>query len=77
VKNLLILKSEHLDSKFFQELCSSVVPLDSEQPRMYGPVQFDNDATFRTIKVDNVRTYTVLPTELLPIDLALPQAGPE
>jgi hypothetical protein len=44
---------------------------------MCGSVEFDNDATFRTIKVDNIRTYAVLSAKPLSVELTLSEAGPE
>jgi len=44
---------------------------------MHGAIKFDNDATFRTIKVDNIRTYAVLTAKLLPVELAFSETGPE
>jgi hypothetical protein len=44
---------------------------------MRRPVQFDNNATFRTIKVDNIRTNAELPTEFETVKLAAFQKLPE
>jgi len=44
---------------------------------MFCAVDFDGDAELRTIKVDNVRTYTVLPAKLLSVELRFLKILPE
>ena len=44
---------------------------------MCSTIKFDNDATFRTIKVRNVRTYSVLASELLSVELRVLQTLPK
>jgi hypothetical protein len=41
------------------------------------PIKFDNDATFRTIKVGNIRTYSVLPAKLLSLQFRVAEVPPE
>jgi len=77
IENRVILESQHLDSKFLQIFRTSSISLARKNPLMSGAIKFDNDATFRTIKVDNVRTYAVLPAEFPPIQLGLLQILPE
>jgi hypothetical protein len=60
-----------------EESCTAVIPLHSEKVLVAFPIEFDNDATFRTIKVDNVRTYAVLTAESLPLELRLSKTSPE
>src|SRR5262245_55108253 len=44
---------------------------------MRRAIKFDNQATFRTIKVDNIATNTCLPAELLPEEPALLKLLPQ
>jgi hypothetical protein len=49
--------------------CPQFVSFQVEHVIVPGTIKFDNDATFRTIKVDNIRTYSVLAGELLAIEI--------
>jgi hypothetical protein len=77
LKNIFVLKPEYLGAKLSEEFRAAMVPFGSEQAGMDRAVKFDNDATFRTIKVDNIRTYAVLPAKFFSVELALSEAGPE
>jgi hypothetical protein len=44
---------------------------------MAGTVKFDNQPAFPTIKVDNVRTYALLPAKLLTPELTILKILPE
>ena len=77
IENRVILESQHLDSKFLQIFRTSSISLARKNPLMSGAIKFDNDATFRTIKVDNIRTYAVLSAELLAVELGFSENRPE
>jgi len=44
---------------------------------MRRTIEFDNYATFRTIKIDNVATYAFLAAKLFPEELTLPEVCPQ
>jgi len=71
LKDLSIFEAKGLHSQVHEEFRSAVISFDTEQAVMNFPIEFDNDAAFRTIKVDNVRTYAVLSVERFPVDLRL------
>src|SRR5262245_26600025 len=63
LKNIFAFKTDYLRAKLSEEFRPATIPFGSEQTGVEGTIKFDNDATFRTIKVDNIRTYTVLPAK--------------
>jgi hypothetical protein len=73
----LILKPDYADILLRKVTRPFRVILRSGLREMTGPIKFDNDATFRTIKVDNVRTYARLPAKLLSVELAVFEMLPE
>ena len=77
IENHVILESQHLDSEFMQIFRTSSISLARKNPLMSGAIKFDNDATFRTIKVDNIRTYSVLSPELFSFELGVLQISPQ
>jgi hypothetical protein len=77
LKNIFVFKTEYLHAKLSEEFRAATIPFGGEQAGMEGTIKFDNDATFRTIKVDNIRTYAVLPAKLLSVKSAVSEASPE
>jgi hypothetical protein len=76
-KDYPVLKSKNLNSMPHEESCTAVIPLHSEKVLVAFPIEFDNDATFRTIKVGNIRTYSVLPAKLLSLQFRVAEVPPE
>ena len=75
--NSLVFKSNYPDSSLLQILRSPGVVLTSAGTEVGCAVQFDNDAFFRTKKVDNVRTNATLSSKFLPIELGAFQMSPQ
>jgi hypothetical protein len=63
-----VFESENLHPVPFQQRSPLGIAFGGlrEDPVMCRAVEFDNDATFRTIKVDDIRTNTVLTSKLFP-----------
>ena len=76
-KDLSVLKSNNANFKSLHEPRSPIIPFYLERSCMPGPIQFDNDATFRTIKVGNVRTYPVLSSKFLSVQSGLLEVRPK
>ena len=76
-KDLLVLKSEHLNVEAGKKPRPVVVSFCRKHACMCCTIEFDNDATFRTIKIDNIRTYAVLATEPFPVQFRTPKCGPQ
>ena len=66
-EDLPVLKSQDLDFELSKEPFAAVVSFDLQQVGVHGSIEFDNNAAFRTIKVDCVRTYAVLAAKLFPV----------
>jgi len=61
----LILEPDHSDILLPKILRPLRIVLRTVFSEMAGTVKFDNQPAFQTIKVDNVRTYALLPAKLL------------
>jgi len=79
VRHRLVLETDNPDPPFVEILCSPLVKVSALFSEVSSTVQFDREPEFRTIKVDNVRTYADLSPELLACKLAslkvLPKKG--
>ena len=73
----LILESNHRHVKTLQKLRSFCVGFRPELRHVPRAIQLNSQPTFRTKKVDNVRTYAVLSSELLSVELRILQMFPE
>src|SRR5438874_2651332 len=67
----LIFEPNYFDPSLLQIPRSPVIILTSPRPKMPCPIQFHNNAIFRTKKVDNVRTNATLSAKFLSIELAV------
>ena len=76
-KDIFVLKPDNSYVKSLQELGSLLVSLRSCACHVRVTIQFDGEPIFRTIKVDNVRTYSVLPPKFLPIEPGILEVCPE
>jgi hypothetical protein len=72
-----VLEPNHSHIQLSQKFISLRILFATDQSHMFCSVDFDGDAKLRTIKVDNVRTYTVLPSEFLSIELGFLKILPE
>src|SRR5215471_10547020 len=77
LKNEPILKSDDPHIEMLQEFIPFIVLLAANQSLMLRPVQFHSHAEFWTIKVDNIRTYSVLPSKFLSVKLRILKALPK
>jgi len=68
-KNKSIFKSNDPYVKSSQKFSSCFVGFGANPIHVVCAVQFNGNSEFRTIKVDNVRTYAVLSPEFLSIEL--------
>ena len=67
----------HTNPQFFEISGSRLVSLYLQRSFVHCSIKFDNDATFRTIKVGNIRTYSVLSAKFLPFKAGIFQGSPE
>jgi hypothetical protein len=70
-------ETKHSNIQFTEECIPLPILLASYQRHVLCAVQFDGYAEFRTIKVDNVRTYAVLAPEFLSIELGFLKIFPK
>jgi hypothetical protein len=63
-KERFVLDSQNLQTQTFKIAGSTSVILERIELEMRLAIEFDDYATFRTIKVDDVRTYSFLSSKL-------------
>src|SRR6185436_20945730 len=56
-----VFKPNDAHAESFEKLRSISIVFRRKHVIVTRAIKFDNDATFRTIEVDNIRTYSVLP----------------
>ena len=74
---LPVLTSQDVDIELSKAPCAAVVSFDLQQVGLHGSIEFDHNAIFRTIKVDNVRTYPVSTAKLFPVQFRAAKCCPQ
>jgi hypothetical protein len=77
LKNKTIFKPDHANAEAIKVGCALLVVLKRQRVFVDCAIKFDNDATFRTIKVGNKRTYSMLSSELLSVQFRAFQISPQ
>lgn len=77
LKHVPILKTENSNTDALKKSRPSIVGFLSERVVMHRTIEFHNDATFRTKKVRNIPTNTVLPAEFLAVERRGLEVSPE